>query len=367
MIDMKRVIFTAIISLVVAGGCKNKPSMSNSDYMTFDEVVFQKNVPIVHLDNPERIEIDIMGGFDFRILDSLVIFSTNQANNLWAVFSMPDFKLIGNCLQMGNGPMELLQSPWTYQAVFSAEEGELFASFGDPSKGRLLKLNVSKSLKEGKTDLSIINESLPVDLMWCVPLNDSTLLCRGMDNNLTQQNRYLLQAGKKEVPESFQKLNRARVDIGEEFNILSTNVVYNQERKRLVEAPIMLNYINIYDINGKWGRTICTDKALFNIRDLQKMGRDNLKFTYGIVCGYDNMFGVYRHGAKDQPSILFFDFDGNPLTELVLDQQLTCFDVDFNTGHLYTYNLGTEDFYRYDIGDILKQMQTMVVDKKTKS
>ncbi len=53
------------------------------------------------------------------------------------------------------------------------------------------------------------------------------------------------------------------------------------------------------------------------------------------------------------PKIQLFDWNGNPLAEILLDRQATSFDIDFVNGNLYILDGQTEEFYRYDIGNLL--------------
>ncbi len=133
----------------------------------------------------------------------------------------------------------------------------------------------------------------------------------------------------------------------------------------MVEIPIGLNYINIYSLDGSFGRTICIGKELFNIGKIQDLNRVKRVYTFSDIRLFDDFFGVvhvdeerinYFGERKKTPRILFFDWDGNPLAELVSDHHITSFDIDFTRGELYTLDLYSDEFYKYDIKDKLKEL-----------
>lgn len=75
-------------------------------------------------------------------------------------------------------------------------------------------------------------------------INDSTFLCRRINNDGNKQERYLfLVNGKLEVVPSMETLNKAEIPVrnnGYLHNILSSLVVYNAKRNRVVEASVYI-------------------------------------------------------------------------------------------------------------------------------
>jgi hypothetical protein len=140
---------------------------------------------------------------------------------------------------------------------------------------------------------------------------------------------------------------------------------YNDKNGRIVEAPIGLNYINIYSLDGSFAKTICMDKELNNITNIQNTEETDRIYTFANLRVYDDFFGVvyinedeltYQTGRKKLPSILLFDWDGNPFVELKLDHHIQSFDIDLLTGELYTLDRDFEEFYKYDIKNIMVKL-----------
>lgn len=364
MITKTKVLSIIAVSLMLTS-CANKQKLSSGpDYMILDEVVFVNKFPhSAQLNDPERINTEIPGGLDFVIRDTLIIFSTEKPDAMWEFFSLPDFKYLGGYLRKGNGPTEFLQTRWLYKVMFSEKDGQLFSSIYDFDKGRILEMNITNTLAKNESDISIVGGLLPELLLGFVILDDTTFFCRELTDLRTQQNRFLLKNGIRSVPNSFAKMNRAHIAPDEDFNILSSITAYDRNSSRIVEAPVKLNYINIYSLDGNFGKTVCVEEKIDNISEIQLLDRRERRNTFGSVRVYDNMFGVRWNGDNDVSQedalskIMFFDMDGKPLLELKPDRPFTTFDIDFKRGHLYTHSYQTEDLYKYDIGKYLGELK----------
>ncbi len=342
----------AALLAVMLSGCNKKQGIApGPDYMILEDVSLVKKFPqTIHLGNPERVGLDVPGILDIAVKDSLLILSTQKAEGMWEFFSLPALDPLGGYLRKGNGPNEMIQTPWLYSTSFLVEGGELVAYLYDFARGRLLEMNVSRSVADRELSIVTTDKSLPATLFGFLVLGDDTFFCREITATRDQQIRYLLKNGVKSTPDNFRELNWAYIMSGEDHNILGTLTGYNYSRGRIVEAPIMLNYINIYSVDGSFGKTVCTDETLDNISEIQMLDIEERPRTYGSLRVYENSFGVIRFGETQV--IQFFDMDGNPLAELLPDRQLTSFDIDFKNGLLYTHDRETDELSRYDIKNI---------------
>jgi len=232
-------------------------------------------------------------------------------------------------------------------------------------------MDIGESIRNGKIAMSTMNDYVPRFLTNFVMLDDNRFLCRTITDDRTQQLRHIKNSNQSESNLVLEKLNRAEVDIrldpGYYFNIISAMIKYNKERGLVVEMPTMLNYLNLYSIDGNFEKTICIGRKLDNIQIIQDMDYPDLVRTFSDLRLYKDFWGVVfvnetemalqATGRTKYPSIFLFDWQGKPLAELKLDRQLTSFDIDFNTGFLYGLDNITEEFFRYDIQNILKRMQ----------
>ncbi len=152
------------------------------------------------INNAEEVNTDIIGILDFSIYDSLLILSARDNKGLWSFLSLPDCHFLGKFLTQGQGPYEFFHCPWVSQNTLFKEEGTLYAGIYDFATGAV----------------------------W--------------DNN------------QKNTPPHLEKLNAARIIEGDDHNILSTGIQYNA----VIEMPLELNYINMYSIDGTFGKTFST-------------------------------------------------------------------------------------------------------------
>ena len=121
-----------------------------------------------------------------------------------------------------------------------------------------------------------------------------------------------------------------------------------------MEAPTLLNHINLYAPDGSFARTICVGKRLDKTKEIQAREYGERIRTYMHLLAYPDFFGALYFGATEKefesetgkisPVIQLFDWDGEPLA--------TAFDFDLKNGVLYTFDRTSEQFQKYDITDL---------------
>ena len=362
-----------LLAFVLFANCSG--GVSQSDYMVLEKVQYVNTFPqTFFLDNETELDLDIIGVQDFCIYDSLLILSTSDKEGLCSFVSLPDYKFLGKFLTQGHGPYELYQSLLVGSDVkFFREKENIFASIYNSQKGELYKMNVDESIKNNKIDIYMTNNSIPPFLFNFVVIDSVTFLCKEINGKETQQIRYMLVNGKEVIPPHLEKLNLAKIREVADFNILSTITKYDFDKKRIIEMPVGLNYINMYSIDGSFSKTICIGKQLDNIGEIQNIQPWwNRIYTFADLRLFPKFWGVvyvnedYRTNEikyqtnetlKTQfPNILLFDWNGKPLAELKLNNFITSFDIDLVNGYLYTQDLNTDLFCKYDIRDILHKI-----------
>ena len=282
-------------------------------------------------------------------------------DGFWSFVSLPDYRFLGKFLTKGQGPYEFFSHPYVGNRVkFFKEKEETFAAIYHFEKGKLYKMNIDESIKNSQLNIYTINDSLTLFLFNFVVIDSITFLCKEISNNETQQIRYMLVNGEKITPPHFEKLNLAKIREREDFNILSTITNYDFSKNRIVEMPIGLNYINMYSIDGSFGKTICVGKRLDNIEQIQDKERWDRIYTFADLRLFSKFWGVvyinedYKTNDTERkrlPNILLFDWNGEPLNNFI-----SSFDIDFINGYLYTLDLQTDVLCKYDIHEILEKL-----------
>ena len=77
---------------------------------------------------------------------------------------------------------------------------------------------------------------------------------------------------------------------------------------------------------------------------------------------FDDFFGViyvneeissYQDNRSVIPSLLLFDWEGNPLASINTGKHMTAFDIDVVNKKLYTFDAKTDEFLVYDLSQKL--------------
>ena len=363
--------FLVTLLLPLFSGCGKQSGPDK--FMMFDDVEYIKKFPHTYrLSGGTVPDIDVIGITDFHVIDSMMAFSLKGSDTLWAFYSLPDYRLLGRCLTRGDGPGEFLQVPNVdFKSDFFKKDGRLSAVVYDFQKGRAMKLNVDSVLVSHRNQVSVLCDTLPPFLFNFICIDDSTFFCKEIDSTQTRQLRYIQRASGRSVPPVLDRLNRASVNKPmEDINIISTIAKMNHENGLIVEMPIGLNYINLYSLDGRTAKTICIGEEADDISHIEKLRFADQIYTFSELCVFDNFWGVVLIGEdnktvqtsrKKHPSILLFDWEGKPVAELKMDRFMTSFDIDLINGTLYTFDVYTDEFYRYDISHILKELPQLSI------
>lgn len=371
-------LLVSILFITLACGCQNLPIKNyihptpSSEYMVLDETRFIKEFPLSYTlqDGEEAVEFDIIGIRDFLICDSLLIFSTVDREGLWSCFSLHDQRFLGKFLKQGNGPNEFFMTPWVSQtSLMHDKDNNLNAILYEGQQRKVLKINITKTLERQELIIEELKIATPYPTFNFLMLGDSSFYTRKLTPDATQQERSIYQGSTELQPHNIELLNKAAIAKGEDFNIISILARYNPEKNLIVEAPIGLNYFNLYSPTGDFGVSICTSGDEFeSISSIQeKQPWDRLK-TYEGVTIFKDFFGTlyigedmksYIEVGKKLPKIHLFTWDGKALAEISLPKYATSFDIDFINGYLYTLDLKRDKLYKYDIRTILEELETL--------
>ena len=329
------------------------------NYMAFtDNVVYVEEFPEKYsLTDAEEVNTGVLGSYDFRIVDSVMVFITGGDYG-WKVISKDDYSETCNLLRRGNGPGEFISAPAPYSVEFYDENGEIYCYLSDMNKREMYRMNFSESLRTGQTELETIAGELPYPSMAMVYLGDSEYFYKTLSDNMTSYRRCIFKGGESSTPEWLSRINAAHVDPGKDFNLLSATTGYKRSRNIVVETPVRLNNINIYALDGSIRKTVNIGPKLSDIDRLQELDRADHPKTFAVSLLYDGFFAslylgetayTYELGRTQMPHIYCFDYEGNPLADILLDEQVTSFDFDFEGGWLYVLDQITDRMWRYPL------------------
>lgn len=354
-------IFLNILLFLILYACNGDKPSNN---MVFDNVSYIENFPkSCNLENGRLLDLNQAGVESLWIKDSLLIVSTSNKDGYWSFFKLPEYTFLGKYITAGKSDNELLTSPRVANQYFVKRAGELCTMIYDFNTGKVLLMNITKTLNDKQMKINRIDYGIPRGLYNFVCLDSLSFFCKKVNSDFTEQLRFILINGEQLIPNNMEILNQASVDVGYDFNILGTFCKYNSTTCRIVEAAMDLNHINLYSIDSSFHLTICTGKQLDKIKEVQSVERREKKVMYDHLASYANYFAalyqddtvenIHFNRAKNQV-IQFFDWDGKPLVEVILDRRINSFDIDFSNQCLYTLSYEQDEMYIYDFKEVLE-------------
>lgn len=338
-----------------------------SDSMAFDKVVYIDSFPKSYrLEKGMRLNLQLVGVESLLVKDSMLIVSTSDKNGYWSFWKLPNYEDLGKYITGGKSDKEFVYSPRVANQYFVKQANKWKARIYDFNTGNILSMNIYNTLDCNTLVANIEKYELPRGLYSLICVDSSSFFCRQIDGDYTQLSRFMLTNEGKSVFENMEMLNQASIDAGYDFNILGTYCRYDSGTNRVVEASMDLNHINLYSLDSDFRLTICCGKQLDKIREVQHTERRRKKIVYNYLSSYTDFFAalyqndtqenIYSGKAKAQ-TIQFYDWNGKPLVEIVLDRRINSFDIDFSTGYLYTLSYEQDEMYVYDIGEILQDIK----------
>lgn len=347
-----------MFGLLFLSGCKTSQT-ENVPPMAFDEVEYVKNFPHkVVLSNPVPLKIGEYGVNSMRIVDGKLILCTKTSSHFWKVVNLDTEKVECSFLDLGNSKEEFVFPPSVNSfANFYHQHDSLYVDAFDNQKGRLLTFNIQEILKENKTSLKGLYMGLSNNVFTLVRLSDGKYYLKTVEHGATQLIRSIKDITKEseQIPKVFDKLNSISIKNGKDITFFSTmNAVGDNDR--MVEAPLRLNYINIYQLDGSFHKTICMEDEMTDIGECLSLPIGEQKKTFSSLKVYGSFFGVlflnedlktYQTGSSKIPRLMFFNLDGKPLVEVTLDRNYQHFDVDIDKGYIYMIDGKTDELLKY--------------------
>ena len=329
----------------------------HGNYMAFtDNVVYVKAFPEEYsLTGAEEVDAGVLGVLSLKIMDSLLVVGTS-GDPAWKIFSLDDLSEVTSLIRKGNGPGEFLSVPWLSQVEFYEEDGKTFCYLLEFSKSEMYRMDFSESLKMGQAEIETIGTGLPYLSFGLVYVGDSTYYCRVFADNSTRIERVFVRGGEASVPSWLEEINSAHVDPGVDFNLLSAGLSYKRDRNLIIETPVYLDNINLYTLDGSFRKSVNIGRRLSDIDDMQELSIHDRTDTFSGACLYDDFFAVLYcretsmenyYGKYGEPHIFCFDYEGNPLADIRLDEHCTGFDFDFDGAILYAVDYERDKLLRY--------------------
>lgn len=358
----------AALAVTLTAGCRKVPANS----LSFDDVVYAEDAnPVMHeLTGGDTLDIPVLGVNDFVTVDSLLIVSTNDNSGHVTVLSLDGRTVFGNFLREGRGPGEVTNFTGVSNIHFlTGENGHLTAKWKNAQN--IIVWDITESIQSGKP--AVTSGSLNLDgsklLLQVLPLPGNEYLVAQAGSDFNSIERAVLSPdGNMRITPPLERLNR--VNAGKDmapgtgdgtgtgtvmipgFNFLNGSYVYCPERGLVIEAERARNSINIFSLDGKTARTVCTyGEQIEDISSLGEWKGDDHLTLYPKA--YSGFFSTMHWLVKQQKKyIRLYSYEGVPLAEIPIPHSTSRYSLDPENGHLYLLEPDSETIIRYDIADL---------------
>lgn len=326
----------------------------------------------------EYLELDVMGGQFIAAYDTLLMVITNNPNALLQVYNNRTLKPLAMLCQQGHAKNEFADS-YLYKLsdqVFTRNGDVIIVLRGEG--GYVLKeINVTASIREGKTVVEGINTKVPYGCQEVY----------GIDNELTSLftfNNHNYNLDMEEFnPPTFSviddnatkevKIYRNLVDFE---NKEYTTFWYNDGMSKhptkniFVQCVTTMDYIHFLDLDNEnyfsihqMGTLTYAELHVPNkIRDNRYYEYDHEHF-YEVIATEEYFLAFYLNGDyrkksviegnKNAAELLAFDWSGNYLGGVKIDLVAQDFAYDSKNKILYGYRIFDEKIIAYDLSEFV--------------
>lgn len=333
-------------------------SCNPNRYFAFDDVRIVKKFPVTYNPgSPDILDLDIIGLQGIKILDDYILVSSSSDVGCLSIFSKDSISHMIDILKIGNGPGEILYAPFISWVNFS-DDGR-YALIYD-FKGNYLKYDLVASIIDKTPVWNFVAVNLPVmDGARYFYIDDEQLLCRKCKPNRDGYERLIMDSSGEEISTpNVENLNRLS---SLDMNLLSTGFVINGKNNRIAEFGSRINVIHLYSYVDEYAITLSVGDKMPKLNALEQLADENMRKMYYDSKSFDNYFAALYldtpineldSGTFPTPRIQLFDWEGNPIAEIIVPVKALFFDIDIVEKELYVIEYETEQILRYDISEI---------------
>lgn len=294
------------------------------------------------------------------------------------IYNIETLSEIGEICKRGKGPNEfpsfLILNQYETCGI------DLCIWVHDLNVGKLTKVNVKESLEKGET--VVLNEiaTKSQSSFFNAFVIDSSLVVGRSTNSIIDMNRLQLynpinDSIIRTIP-LFPKIDVTRSNDDINFRMVKYNPLYvgsiglKPDKTKIASAMTSFNRIDIFDVNGDLYKSIVEGPEIPEyLKNYLNSDEDNsestLQYFYSSIFTSNNfIYALYigqmlsEYGGKSIPTQLrIFDWEGNPLVRININDYLFSFTIDENRGLLFGVDYYNEKLLRYDIKRIIEKLK----------
>lgn len=341
--------------LLAVGLCACTKNYEGNTYMSFDNVRHVTSFAYERVHSKVDAEkITSSYGKNFRIVGQYLVEESGCGASFWRVTDMQT-GITKSLAHKGHGEHEFVNSPRLNEVNIYLEDGHVHCLTNDYSSGKTFDIDISMLFADSvyiKRCHDMTRSSFNALIF-----SDSTYMYRAISAHEDEQMRFVVSNGEQVFSPSTERLNEARIPVGEDFNILSSIMAYHRTNGLILEAPVCLNTLSIYNVEGSVELSVCYGVEEWSIQDMLRQSRNDRCYTFENPRIYDNCCAVlwlgdtrkaYFGGNRRNASILVFDLDGNGLAKFDFDFMITNFEIDPQGHRIYVRDGQEGNIYAYD-------------------
>ena len=353
-------IFCAFGCLLLIYSCSD---ITGKHTVRFDNAETIQSFPAsIQLENGTPIETEGLGNLAFRIIDTLMIVSTDAEKEKWWIYSLPDLKVKTKLFNFGPGPMEFIHIPICDHVAVSHRDGHIKAAVHNAIRGRYFDVDLSESIRQNQMVARYCPRDFLNDrVMLFYEIAPSEFFCLTVDPQAGKLVRKIYDNDEIKKSKNIDRLNSYRVKSANDLNVLSVFFAFNPSLKRIAEIPAKMRQINIYSIDDDFAKTITPDGKLDDYKQILETEGANGEGIYKGATAFTDYFGVIiktsRNNGIDDYKLQFFDWDGFPIVEASVSAPVLDFDIDFANKQMYTLDYREDEIKKYDAAELISILQ----------
>ncbi|MCM1502617.1 MAG: TolB-like 6-bladed beta-propeller domain-containing protein [Bacteroidales bacterium] len=278
--------------------------------------------------------------------------------HLYKAYSLPDFSYLGEYFMYGRGPGEYL-SPDLGGICNLRDMDNRCEYVFDIMQNKSYAFDFVKSTETGR-DISYPISELPDETLYAYPFCDTLQFIMNMaDKSL---HAHISNQDGSNVQTT--KMYPGLVSMNN-YSQFSNAVAINNERGIIALMMTYLPQLNI--LNPMTGdiKSFAVDKAykdwkrIINISSLKAIMNTSMYYTCAnsasshIIAVYRNVSPGNLKDSNKGSHIHIFDWDGEFLYDIELNEMLGATAFDPQRKHLYTNDALTDEIYRYDLSGLI--------------
>lgn len=321
-----------------------------------------------------KVDIKVMGVSDIFVYDSLLIFVTTDPSGFLQIYNKNTYEHIGSFCHLGRAKNEFAGLAFSINRQYYLRDGELILPLIDNKTLIQKEVNVSASLREGHTVIGDI-ESRTFDDM------NSILLDNGLEKIFTfsrpkfqteLQTSSLPVYSLKEKNELVKEVKVFRRHVDCEIpDLLEScyrgSFVKHPNRNLVVMTMGGMDYLLFFDFdkNKNFALHQIGAPSASDIYFYKDRSKNHSCFGLPLVDYTSDRFMVFYFGGKHtqhaidegvmRGELMLFDWDGNYLGGVKLDDNFFSAFYDSEKKMLYTANI-MDEIFAYDLSEFMKSI-----------